>query len=480
LKVSNNFSNAAGATLAVNVGPTAATNLHVAGTATLDGALQVTNTAPLTANSAYTVVTADQGVQGTFASTALPQLAFLDGAVVYDPNNVTVTFQRNDTGFETVTDTANQSAVAQALGQIDPDSPLYSSIVGLSRDEAPEAFKQLSGDSHASLSSAIVRSSESVRTLPLNHLRDSLRSEGRGQDGACGEPGRSAGGYAERFSCQRNVWTEVLGNWQSQDGDGNAPSYRQRTGGVLAGGDIRVGDGWRVGVALGYQDSTIWQDSRNAKADVDSYSVTLFGGKSFVQPSGNAWNVMAGAAYSWQDIETKRNLAIGGASQELKADYRGNTTQIFGELGYAMPVSPTATVEPFVGAAWIKQRMGGFSEDGGAAALSADSQSNDITTTTVGLRGNLDTQIAGAPARLRATLGWRHAMGDVDPDRTMAFDSGPAFTVAGTPIARNAAVAEVGAEVAVSKNAAIGLSYQGQFGSGSRENAGFLNVRWNF
>ncbi|WP_313697188.1 autotransporter-associated beta strand repeat-containing protein [Achromobacter sp.] len=480
LKVSNDFSNATGATLAVNVGPAGATNLHVAGTATLDGALRVTNTAPLTANSAYTVVTADQGVQGTFASTSLPQLAFLDGAVVYDPNNVTVTFQRNDTGFESVTESANQNAVAQALGQIDPGSPLYSSILGLSRDEAPGAFKQLSGDSHASLSSAIVRSSESVRTLPLNHLRDSLHSEGRGHDGACGEPGRSAGGYAERFSCQRNVWTEVLGNWQSQDGDGNAPSYRQRTGGVLAGGDIRVGDGWRVGVALGYQDSTIWQDSRNAKADVDSYSVTLFGGKSFVQPSGSAWNVMAGAAYSWQDIETKRNLAIGGASQELKADYRGNTTQIFGELGYSMPVSPNATVEPFVGAAWIKQRMGGFSEDGGSAALSADSQSNDITTTTVGLRGNLDTQIAGAPARLRATLGWRHAMGDVDPDRTMAFGSGPAFTVAGTPIARNAAVAELGAEVAVSKNAAIGLSYQGQFGNGSRENAGFLNVRWNF
>ncbi|CAO3928989.1 autotransporter-associated beta strand repeat-containing protein [Achromobacter mucicolens] len=480
LKVSDDFSNAAGATLAVNVGPAGTTNLHVAGTATLNGALQVTNTTPITQESAYTVLTADQGVRGTFASASLPQLAFLDGAVVYDPNNVTVTFERNDTGFESVTDTPNQSAVAQALEQINPGSPLHSTILGLSEGEAPEAFKQLSGDSHASLSSAIVRSSESVRTLPLNHLRDSLRSEGRADAGACGEQGRSAGGYAERFSCQRNVWTEVLGNWQSQDGDGNAPSYRQRTGGVLAGGDIRVGDGWRVGVALGYQDSTIWQDSRNAKADVDSYSVTVFGGKSFVQPSGNAWNVMAGAAYSWQDIETRRNLAIGGASQELKADYRGNTMQIFGELGYAMPVAPNATVEPFAGAAWIKQRMGGFSEDGGSAALSADSQSNDITTTTVGVRGNLDTQIAGAPARLRATLGWRHAMGDVDPDRTMAFGSGPAFTVAGTPIARNAAVAEVGAEVAVSKNAAIGLSYQGQFGSGSRENAGFLNVRWNF
>lgn len=480
LKISNDFSNAAGATLAVDIGPASATNVHVAGTATLDGALQVTNSVPLAAGSAYTVLTADQGVQGTFTSTTLPQYAFLDGAVAYDPNNVTVSFQRNDTGFESVAETPNQGAVAEALGEADPSSPVYSAILGLTREEAPEAFKQLSGDSHASLASALVRNSESVRSLPLNHLRDSLRSEGRGKDGTCGEPNRSAGGYAEQFSCQRNVWTEVLGNWQSQNGDGNAPSYRQRTGGVLAGGDIRVGDGWRVGVALGYQDSTIWQDSRNAKADVDSYSVTLFGGKSFVQPSGNAWNVMAGAAYSWQDIETRRNLTLGGEGQELKADYSGNTTQIFGELGYAVPVSPNASVEPFVGAAWIKQRTGGFSEDGGSAALSAGSESNDVTTTTVGVRGNLDTQIAGAPARLRATLGWRHAMGDVDPERTMAFSSGPSFTVAGTPIAKDAAVAELGAEVAVSKNAAIGLSYQGQFGNGSRENAGFLNVRWNF
>ncbi|MCC3263342.1 hypothetical protein LLE87_34800, partial [Paenibacillus polymyxa] len=75
--------------------------------------------------------------------------------------------------------TPNQSAVAQALEQINPGSPLYAALLGLSEGEAPEAFKQLSGDSHASLSSASVRSSESVRTLPLNHLRDSLRSEGR-------------------------------------------------------------------------------------------------------------------------------------------------------------------------------------------------------------------------------------------------------------------------------------------------------------
>ncbi|WP_054479281.1 autotransporter-associated beta strand repeat-containing protein, partial [Achromobacter sp. 2789STDY5608615] len=468
LKVSNNFSNGAGATLAVGVGPNAGPNVHVTGTAALGGTLKVTSNGPLTGNDTFTVLTADQGRQGVFASTVLPQLAFVDAAVGYDPNNVTVSFTRNQTGFGSVAQTPNQRAVAGALGGIDPNSALYGALLGLTADEAAAAFKQLSGDSHASLASALIRSSESARALPLNHLRDSLQSENTQDGRPCDEALRTNGGYSQRFSCQRNIWAEVIGNWQSQDGDGNAPSYKQRVGGVQAGGDIRVGDGWRVGMALGYQDSTIWQDSRNARAKVDSYSVSLFGGKSFVQPGGSAWNLMAGAAYSWHRIDNRRDLTLAGQNQELKTKYDGNTTQIFGELGYAIPVSPRATVEPFVGAAWIKQRMGGFSENGGSAALSAGSDSNDITTTTVGLRGKLDTEIAGAPARLRASLGWRHAMGDVDPERTMAFSSGPSFTVAGTPVARNAAVTELGAEIAVSKNASIGLGYQGQFGNGSR------------
>ncbi|MNY48648.1 Extracellular serine protease precursor [compost metagenome] len=62
----------------------------------------------------------------------------------------------------------------------------------------------------------------------------------------------------------------------------------------------------------------------------------------------------------------------------------------------------------------------------------------------------------------------------------MAFDGGQAFTVSGAPIARNAAVAELGAEVAVSKNASLGLNYSGQYGGGNREHAGSLNVRWRY
>ncbi|MFJ1300648.1 autotransporter-associated beta strand repeat-containing protein [Pseudomonadota bacterium AL_CKDN230030165-1A_HGKHYDSX7] len=491
IRVSGNYTGAAGSTLVVALGDTAGPGLQVGGNATLDGTLRVVRTQPLTGSDTYTVVRADQGLTGVFATTELPNLAFVDAAVAYSNNDVQVNFTRNETGFEEVTQTPNQEAVAGALNGLPAGSPLASAVLGLSVDEAPDAFKQLSGDSHASLSSALMRGSETIRTTSLNHLRNSIQlsrdrlngsgqSSGEGPAQTCQEQIRQSGSGAEQGTCTYTLWADVQGSWQRQEGDGNAPSYRQRIGGVTVGGDVEVGDGWRVGAAVGYQDSTIWQDSRNARSKSDSYSVSIYGGKSFLQSSGSALNVMAGAAYAWHDINSKRDLTLAGQSQELEADYRGNTTQIFGELGYEIPVAPQASVEPFVGAAWMKQRMGSFSEDGGVAALSGSRQSNDITTTTVGLRGRMDTEIAGAPARLSATLGWRHAMGDVDPERTMAFATGPSFTVAGTPISRNALVTEIGAEVAVSRNAAIGLSYQGQFGSGARENAGFLNVRWNF
>ncbi|WZB75686.1 autotransporter-associated beta strand repeat-containing protein [Achromobacter insuavis] len=75
---------------------------------------------PLTGNDTFTVLTADQGRQGVFASTVLPQLAFVDAAVGYDPNNVTVSFTRNQTGFGSVAQTPNQRAVAGAWAASTP------------------------------------------------------------------------------------------------------------------------------------------------------------------------------------------------------------------------------------------------------------------------------------------------------------------------------------------------------------------------
>ncbi|WP_425462844.1 autotransporter domain-containing protein [Mesorhizobium norvegicum] len=77
-----------------------------------------------------------------------------------------------------------------------------------------------------------------------------------------------------------------------------------------------------------------------------------------------------------------------------------------------------------------------------------------------------DFSLGGMNATARGMLGWRHAFGDVTPTSSFAFAGGDAFTIAGVPIARDAAIIEAGLDLNMSANATLGLSYTGQFGGG--------------
>jgi outer membrane autotransporter protein len=52
--------------------------------------------------------------------------------------------------------------------------------------------------------------------------------------------------------------------------------------------------------------------------------------------------------------------------------------------------------------------------------------------------------------------------------------------LAGSPIARDALVAEAGLDLVVGANVAIGVSWSGQFASGSQSNTVKGNFSWKF
>ncbi|WP_336974868.1 autotransporter outer membrane beta-barrel domain-containing protein, partial [Alcaligenes sp. PF14] len=74
----------------------------------------------------------------------------------------------------------------------------------------------------------------------------------------------------------------------------------------------------------------------------------------------------------------------------LKADYKAHSIQAFAQLGYRMPVSPRSSVEPYASVNWHQLRHGSFSESGGQAALRGDSQRQNLSTVTLGLRGTTE------------------------------------------------------------------------------------------
>jgi len=299
-----------------------------------------------------------------------------------------------------------------------------------------------------------------------------------------GAPTAQAGGPLPASSLPSSnaqpAWAELVGNWQTQKDNGNAAQVRQHTGGIFMGADHEVGQsGWRLGGAVGYTDSKVTVDDRASKADVSGYSATLYGGKSFEAGVGKL-NFLAGAAYTWHDVSTTRYASVAGVQEKLTSDYGASTAQLFTELGYSLPLTASTRIEPFVGFAWSDLRTRAFSESGGSAALNGQSGSDKQTSSTLGLRTQTDFNIGGAEARLHAMAGWRHAFGDLASQTTMAFEGSQTFTVAGTPIARNAALAELGAEVAMSRDTTIALTYNGQYGGGNREHGGVLNVRWRY
>ncbi|WP_420042592.1 autotransporter domain-containing protein [Bordetella genomosp. 9] len=505
----------------------ASDHIHVTGVASLDGTVAHIgpdgNYAPRTT---YNILTADGGIQGRFTGVS-SAYAFLTPSLSYDAHSAFMTLARNDVPIGSVGDTGNQGSVGGSLdneappaagggsppagqtgtpsgqspspatqtgapsGQNGPSpaaagsapakpagvSQVAAAVLSMTPEQARSALNMLSGEAYASNISVLQSLGDTVRTLPLAHLRNNLDAPALagaptaqwGRPSADAMPGSAA----------HPVWAQVFGNWRTFDGDGNASRVRQSDGGIFVGGDGAVGGGWRLGGALGYIGSHASMSDTSSRTSVDSYTASLFGGRNFQAGAGH-FRFTAGAAYTWHDIETKRDVAAGSLNQRLESSYRASSTQVFSELGYNLPLGDAYSIEPFAGVAWNQLRTRGFSESGGTAALHGAGSTDDVTSTTLGLRGAWQFASDGAPGRLTASLGWRHAAGDVKPSQALAFDGGTGFSVAGVPIARNAAVLGLGAEMAIARNTTAGISYDAQFGGGNRQQSGVLKVAVRF
>jgi outer membrane autotransporter protein len=364
-----------------------------------------------------------------------------------------------------------------AAGKNTGASQVAAAVLAMTPNEARSALKMLSGEAYASTASVLLSQGDTVRTLPLSHLRGNLDAPV-----LAGRPTAQLGAPSSDAMPQSGaspVWAQAFGNWSKFGSDGNASSVSQSSGGLFVGGDGAVGGGWRLGAAVGYIGSHNSIDDASSRTNVDSYTATLFGGRNFQAGPGHV-RFMAGAAYTWHDIDAKRDVAAGSLNQRLESSYHASSTQVFTELGYNLPLGDAYTIEPFAGLAWNQLRTRGFEESGGTAALHGSSNSDDVTSTTLGLRGGWEFGSDRTPGRLTASLGWRHAMGDVKPKQQLAFEGGSTFSVTGVPIARDAAVLGLGAEMAITRNTTAGIAYDAQFGGGNRQQSGVLKLAVRF
>lgn len=484
----------------VEISPTAADRTNVTGTATLAGTVQVVSEpGTYTPGTVYTMLNATGSVSGTFAGlTSNFASTFLAPALSYDANNVFLTIARNGVSFASVGWTPNQIATGGAVDTLGLGNPIVDAVALGTAAQARAAFDLLSGEIHASAASIVLDDSRYVRDAVIGRLRQSygpnsgvLAALGSGGPvvASIGQsiPAPYALGYgrgeqpdyaapAIPSDNRLAAWGQALGAWGNIDSDGNAATLQRSLGGIITGVDATFDDRWRLGLAGGYTQSSLDIDARLSSGSLDNYHLALYGGGQL-----GALGVRAGAAYSWNSIDTTRTISFPGFFDRTTATYDAGTTQVFGDVGYAFGLG-RAALEPFAALAYVNLQNGDFTETGGAAALTAASQSLDATFTTLGLRAaTLVALTDRTEMTAHGTIAWRHAFGDVTPEFAFAFASnGLPFTIAGVPIAEDSLVVDAGLDFNVTADARLGVAYSGQLASDAQDNAILGNLHIAF
>lgn len=471
LNVAGNVSFEPGSRYAVEVGPNGQSDrIQSSGSATIGGgevAVTLENSPNLLTQSEvrsllgqqYTILSAQQGVSGQFDAVA-PNYLFLGTGLSYQPTGVTLSVGRNGTSFASVAQTPNERAVAAAADALAAGNPVYESLLGSgTAGEARQAFRQLSGQIHADIASALVNDSR--------YLREALNGRLRQAEGLASSSAIKAD--------EGGAWAQLLGAWDHASGDANATGYQASTYGVLVGLDSAAADDWRLGVATGYTRTSL-HGGYGSKADSDNYHLAAYGDKQF-----GALALRGGAGYTWHRIDTKRSVNYGMQSDRDTAKYSARTEQLFAEAGYSVQ-DEWLNLEPFVNLAYVNFENNGIAESGGAAALRGDKQHTDATVSTLGLRADTEWQVsAGTTVALRSELGWQHQYGGLERGTGLRFNGGNApFVVDSVPVSRDGMVLKAGAEVAVNENATLSLGYGGLLSQNHQDNSVNAGFTWRF
>ncbi len=421
--------------------------LNVGGVATLDGTVEVVplgGGADFVLGQPYTIVQA----QGGFAGSAFDGTTwaygspFLSPELSYGSTSVFLTIERSGAAFASTASTANQAAAAGGLDSLSFGNSAYDEVA-LSAVDPASAFDQLSGEIHATARNSLTEDSRLVRTIVSDRIRGAF-------DGPAGAQPPDAPG----------VWMQAIGSTATLFSDGNAGEASRKTGGFVIGAENTRADSWSFGFAGGYDHTDIDVGSRLSSASVDSFHVAAYGGG-----KAGDFTLTFGGAHSWHTINTERSFVMSAGTQHLSADYAARTAQVFGEIGYDVSLGGIG-LQPFAAAAYVNQHQDRFVEHGGDAALSGLSSDNGLGVSTVGLRADKTLTLGeGVAMRVSGMAGWAHAFGDISPTAALAFDGGTTFDVAGTPIARDSAVVDLGVTIPLSRKVGLGATYSGKFSS---------------
>jgi len=501
LAISGSLAFQSGAIYVTALNPSTASSVNITGTANLGGATVNATFAPGSyVSKQYTILTANGGVSGAFASTVantnLP--AGFHDTLSYDANHVYLDLALGFAGPSYNAMNQNQIAVANSLvGYFNSTGGIPAVYGSLS----PDGLTQASGE-HATGSQQTTFNAMSqfmgVMTDPF--MRDFNCRASSASSGVCGETPAGATGYADEgranayamftkaplrarpFEQRWSVWAAGFGGTQTTDGNAVVGSNQatSRIFGTAVGADYLFSPNTLAGFALAGGGTSFGVNGLGGgRSD-------LFQAGAYVHHSSGPAYVTAALAYGWQDVTTDRTVTIAG-SDRLRAEFNANTWSGRLEGGYRFiaPWIGGVGLTPYAAAQATTFQLPAYAEQviSGAPAFALNYAAKDVTDTRseLGLRADKSFAQTNGVLTLRSRIAWAH---DFDPNRAIAatFQAlpGASFVVNGAAQAHDSALTTASAEMKWLNGWSAAATFEGEFSQVTRSYAGkgVLRYAW--
>ena len=398
-------------------------------------------------------VTADN-IKGLEGAVAKPDYAFFDTTLAVDGNTLTAYLSRNEEAPMSYAASDSERAVAAAMMGA-TDSAFFASMVDSTKDQMKSTLASLGSDLHlAAQNATIVNSVTLARTI-------------KDQASAFGQA-RTA-----KLDNGAQIWVTGIGQWGNVDAGGASVDMDVDFYAGFIGGEMSYGDRNKVGVFFGYG-TTDYDADADGKLESDDIHIGIYG--------ENEWDAVGltyGLAYTMQDRDSNRSLRVKDQIAHNAISYDADVFQVFGEASYKGFNTDSYQVEPYVGLTYMMVSADDFTETAGGYSFRTEMEDQNIGVGTVGVRGAVPFTAGTVEMAVKADVGYMQFFGDTEATAKMSVGDAGVAHLKGDELKGMGAVG-LGVEAALSKNAKLGVSYTGAFGSDVTSHGIGATLRINF
>ena len=392
---------------------------------------------------------------------------FMNLDFVSNGGNLGLVAQRNSVPMASFAQTNNQRAVASAIdAQSSGAEPYKRVLLNDNSSQLPGLYQDWSGEIYSANQAALIYNSRLMAQVVNWRLQDSWLN-------------KSSTARLQRVgqtNLDTTVWAQAYGNWDTFSANGDARKATSNGGGLMLGVDHALTPSFRLGGGFsgGLTSTTVAASSANTNA----YHVMLYSAY-----AKDRLRLTSGVVQSWYVADMKRGLSLDDQGN-AKGKVDSRSTQLFADLSSPITLSQQqdhhTTLSPFGQISQIWLQTSSFGETGATARLTGLATNASTGFGTLGARLSHQWTIGENDWQAGISAGWQRAWGTLSPTTTLAFATGPGFTVNAAPMARDAAIIEVGIGASLGASSRINLVYSATVAGQSSSQMLQAQLQWSF